>query len=147
MEHTKYFQCVFKEGEIINMKLQKCHVREPPRACSGDHAGLGTLKITKQIFFGTFLGEHMYDRCCTFVVTDSVIFSKPLLCCPSGPNGTLKPQFEDHLGTNWITFWVNVEKWKLRSRSREDTKSEFSRPWGSVCQYDSSFVDACYRNL
>ena len=27
MEHTQYFQGVFKEGRIIKIKLHKCHVQ------------------------------------------------------------------------------------------------------------------------
>ena len=136
MGHTRHSQSVFKEVEIINMKCQKINVqasilawfrvREPPRGGPGDHAGMGTLKTTKRSLFGTLFLEHIYDRCCTFVVTDSVMFSKSLFCYSLAPKAPTH-QFEGHVGTNLMTFPINLGKWQLRFRSREDTKIKLSR--------------------
>jgi hypothetical protein len=88
---------------------------------------MGTLKTSKRPLFWTLFLEHIYDRCCTFVVTDSVMFSKPLFCYSFGPKGTHTHQFEAHVGTNLMTFPINLEKWQLRFRSRGDTKIKLSR--------------------
>ena len=76
MEHTKYFQSGSKEGEGRVLKYQKIHVQasilrcfwawEPPRGRPGDHAGMGTPKITKKTLLGTLFLEHIYDRCWYF---------------------------------------------------------------------------------
>ena len=36
-------------------------------------------------------------------------------------------QFEAHLGTKLMTFPINLEKWQLRFRSREDIKIKLFR--------------------
>ena len=55
------------------------------------------------------------------------MFSKPHFCQLSGLRGTHLHQFEAHLGTKLMTFPINVEKWQLRFRSREDIKIKLFR--------------------
>ena len=99
----------------------------PPRERLGDHAGMGNLKSTKRPLFWTLFLEHIYDRCCICWVAFFALFSKPHFCQLSGLKGTQLHQFEAHLGTKLMTFPINLEKWQLRFRSREDIKIKLFR--------------------
>ena len=55
------------------------------------------------------------------------MFSKPHFCQLSRLRGTHLHQFEANLGTKLMIFPINVEKWQLHFRSREDIKIKLSR--------------------
>ena len=139
--------CLYKTHDIFPKWLQRRWKHDPKRTenpCPSLHfkmllglgASLGTpwrpswdgdLKNHQTITFLDFFLEHIYDRCCIFVVTCFAIFSKPHFCQLSGLRGSHAHQFEAHVGTNLMTFPINVEKWRLRFRSREDIKIKLFR--------------------
>ena len=65
--------------------------------------------------------------CDVFLWCFFVMFSKPHFCQLAGLKGTHLHQFEAHLGTKLMTFPINLEKWQLRFRSREDIKIKLFR--------------------
>ena len=132
---------ILKEQKIhVQASILRCFwVWEPPLERPGDHPGMGTLKIIKRSLFWTFFLEHIYDRCCIFVVACFAMFSEPHFCQLSGLRGSHAHQFEAHVGTNLMTFPIHVEKWRLRFRSRWDIKIKFFRVcvsrWFINCWY------------
>ena len=86
---------------------------------------------TQKSWKNRVLGPSFWDRFETvlhvFATLFSSTFSEPLVCWISSPRATEKGQFWSTWDTKCNISLLNMEKWKMHSRSREDTKIKLSR--------------------
>ena len=73
--------------------------------------------------FGAYLWQVLY----VFGDVFFAMFSEPHFCQLSGLRGIHLHQLEAHLGSKVITIGTNLQKCKLHSRSRGDTKIKLFR--------------------
>ena len=98
-----------------------------PRDALATMLGWNPEKPQKNHFFGTLFLDHFWTNLNVFLWRFFVMFSKPHFCQLSGLKGTHLHQFEAHLGAKLMTFPINLEKWQLHFRSREDIKIKLFR--------------------
>ena len=84
-------------------------------------------KITKRsLFWDPLCGPFLKKSECVFVTFFCDVFLTSCLLAFSSQS-IHAHQSEAHLGTKLMTFPINVEKWQLRFRSREDIKIKLFR--------------------
>ena len=137
MEHRKYSKVSPKKVKAWSRNTRKSMSRPPfwrafepeslPRDALETMLGWNPEKPQNDHFFGTLFLDHFWTNLNVFFWTFFEMLSKPHFCQLSGLKGTHLHQFEAHLGTKLITFPINLEKWQLRFRSREDIKIKLFR--------------------